>query len=522
MATLLRAPRVVHLAPRAVVASLAFALAIVAACGGPGPNHARPPDCKVEVLPNPPGEGYVEVGQMDFGAQVMFKSQYQYRSPYTLAADMRQQICAVGGDTPGIQFTESNVSGAMPQACPPTSATSVAAVCGRGASGIGCAISNGTTSGTDTVWQSGFSDANGWNGGPQYYSTVRFADINGDGNVDVCGRGSNGIDCAVANGTSFSGYSLWQSGFSDANGWAGGVQYYSTIQFADIDGDGRADVCGRGSNGIDCALSNGTSFGGYSLWQSGFSDANGWAGGAQYYSTIRFADINGDGLADVCGRGSNGIDCSLSNGTNFGSYSPRQSGFSDANGWNGGPQYYSTIQFADINGDGKADVCGRGSNGIDCALSNGSGFDNYSLWQSDFSDANGWTGQQYYSTIRFIDVNGDGKADVCGRGSTGIDCALSNGTSFGTATLWQQGFSDSNGWNAGPQYYSTIQFADINGDRRADVCGRGSTGIDCALSNGTSFGTATLWQAAFSDANGWSSAQYYSTIRLPDPLELPN
>jgi hypothetical protein len=97
MATMLRAPRVVHVAPRTVLASLA--LSIVAACGGPGPNHARPPDCKVEVLPNPPGDGYVEVGQMEFGGQAMFKSKYQYKSPYTLAADMRQQICAVGGDT---------------------------------------------------------------------------------------------------------------------------------------------------------------------------------------------------------------------------------------------------------------------------------------------------------------------------------------------------------------------------------------------------------------------------------------
>lgn len=96
MATLLRFPRVVHLAPHAGLAGLA--LALVAACGGPGPNHARPQDCKIEVLPNPPGDGYVEVGHMEF-ANAMFKPQYSYHSPYTLAADFRGQICAVGGDT---------------------------------------------------------------------------------------------------------------------------------------------------------------------------------------------------------------------------------------------------------------------------------------------------------------------------------------------------------------------------------------------------------------------------------------
>lgn len=97
MATLLRCPRVVHFAPHAGLAGLA--LALVAACGGPGPNHARPPDCKIQVLPNPPGDDYVEVGQMEFPGNAMFKPQYQYRSPYTLAAEMRQQICAAGGDT---------------------------------------------------------------------------------------------------------------------------------------------------------------------------------------------------------------------------------------------------------------------------------------------------------------------------------------------------------------------------------------------------------------------------------------
>src|SRR5258708_25694656 len=33
-----------------------------------------------------------------------------------------------------------------------------------------------------------------------------------------------------------------------------------------------------------------------------------------YYGSIRLADINGDGLADLCGRGPNGIVCAISNG----------------------------------------------------------------------------------------------------------------------------------------------------------------------------------------------------------------
>jgi hypothetical protein len=46
--------------------------------------------------------------------------------------------------------------------------------------------------------------------------------------------------------------------------------------------------------------------------------------------------------------------------------------------------------FADINGDGRADVCGRGIEGIYCKLSTGSGFGPIFLASSDFSDAQGW------------------------------------------------------------------------------------------------------------------------------------
>ncbi len=81
-----------------------------------------------------------------------------------------------------------------------------------------------------------------------------------------------------------------------------------------------------------------------------------------------------------------------------------------------------------------------------------------SVWQSSFSDANGWNAAPYYSTLRLVDVNSDAKADVCGRGLFGIDCAVSTGTSFGASNLWQASFSDANGWNAAP-YYSTIGFA---------------------------------------------------------------
>ena len=53
--------------------------------------------------------------------------------------------------------------------------------------------------------------------------------------------------------------------------------------FVDLDGDQRADVCGRSPNGIVCSKSTGDAFGSASLWSDFFGDANGWRGHSAYW-----------------------------------------------------------------------------------------------------------------------------------------------------------------------------------------------------------------------------------------------
>ncbi len=123
-----------------------------------------------------------------------------------------------------------------------------------------------------------------------------------------------------------------------------------------------------------------------------------------------------------------------------------------------------------------------------------------------------------WSTIQFPDVNGDGKADVCGRATDGIYCSLSNGAAdFGPATIWAPNFSNANGWDSSESYWGSIQFSDINGDGMADVCGRRIAGIECALSTGTAFGSASVWATAYSDAAGFNGdATRWATLQFPD------
>jgi len=85
-----------------------------------------------------------------------------------------------------------------------------------------------------------------------------------------------------------------------------------------------------------------------------------------------------------------------------------------------------------VNGDGKADVCGRGSGGVICGLNNGSGnFNTVTQWESNLSDAMAWNQAPYTSTPMLGDVNGDGKADLCGRGASNVLCEPSSGSTFG-------------------------------------------------------------------------------------------
>jgi MYXO-CTERM domain-containing protein len=338
------------------------------------------------------------------------------------------------------------------------------------------------------------------------YDASTTTDIDGDGTADLCARAAAGIRCV---GTTAAGLEEIVAGpeLSDQTGWAD-ASNWSTLRMGDLDGDGRADLCARADAGIRCWLSEGDGFSA-SIQGPPLADDVGWAA-PQYAGTLRMADIDGDGRDDLCARAAADFRCWPSTGDGFADPwllpdLSDEAGFDTAS-------RYGTIRMGDVDADNRVDVCARTADGMRCWRSTGSGFEG-PIEGPHWSDDAGWDRLEYWSTIRLVDLDGDRRADLCARSSTGLVCHLSTGDGFGPPIAGPQ-WSDDTGW-ADYDNYSTIRFGDLDGDGQRDVCARANAGIVCSRFEGDGFG-ATFTGPPLADASGWNAIRFYSTIRLID------
>ncbi len=312
------------------------------------------------------------------------------------------------------------------------------------------------------------------------------------------------------------GTNVWSSG--------GGSNRWSDITLADVDGNGLDDLCGRYGDSWGC-----------SLRPSNATDFEGWVEAREVRSfsrsTVRLVDVDRDGRADVCGRDVSGYRCLLSrpSGSSITFVAPTAANgarvtyvadMRSANGW-GSAQYESTVMLGRLEGARGLDVCARGSAGVICHFNIGATSPMVRSPQiaTDFSDANGWNRPEHFSTLTLADVNGDGRDDLCGRGGDGVYCALYDHLTraFGPATLWTTQFSDGAGWN-NPRYFASLRFADVNGDGAVDVCGRGGGGVYCGMSDarGSFMNAHAVMLTGLSDAAGFGDGARPMNLTLTD------
>jgi len=340
--------------------------------------------------------------------------------------------------------------------------------------GTQVALSNGQQFTASQTWIQNFSTDQGWS---DQDDDPRFvADLNGDGKADILGFNQQGTVTALSNGKGFQLRPTF-SAFGGNQGW--GTQSDNPRMIADVNGDHIMDIVGfKGDTQVALGTENG--FQPPTSWSSDFGAQQGWQ------NKIRtLADVNGDGLADVVGFGSDSVVVALSTGSAFASEgwsaAPYQH-FTDGQGWNTGQ---NQRMMADLNGDGLMDILGfsggtQSASGTVAALSTGSSFVDPASWSDNFGNPD-WTNSWNYRTV--ADVNGDGLADAVGFGNQQVQVGLSNTSSF-AGGAWQDldDFCQNQGWQVG----ANARFAvDVNGDGLADIVGFGSENVSVSLASGS-------------------------------------
>lgn len=355
----------------------------------------------------------------------------------------------------------------------------------------------GNTGYGDPVLLTGSFGASGGAGGWGSQTTYprMMADIDGDDRADIVGFGDSGVSASLGNGSGgFGSVYLASSGFgagASAGGWSNNTTY--PRMFGDVDGNGRDDIVGFGDGGVYIALAtSGGNFASPVFAYQGFGSGpsgGSWTSQELYPRTL--ADVNGDGRADIVGFGDGGVTVALAVGG--GNFAPPILGVAwfgagtAAGGWNSFNTFPRTL--ADMNNDGRADVVGFGSTGVQIAFARADGtfaspFLAFAGFGSDPS-AGGWT-DSFLFPRAVGDVNADGNMDLVGFGDAGIYVAFGDGEGAftdagGVVVDWFGTSAAAGGWSNTNFYPRMI--ADINGDGAADFIGFGENGVQSTLSD---------------------------------------
>ena len=243
----------------------------------------------------------------------------------------------------------------------------------------------------------------------------------------------------------------------------------SSVQFADINGDGKADylVVDPVTGAVHAWLNMGGTYGNW-----GWNDMGVVASGLAPGANVRFADINGDGKADylVVDPVTGAVHAWLNMGGTYGNW-----------GWNdmgviavgvGADPRNTTVSFADVNGDGRADylVTNIGTGAVSAWLSMGGGYGNWG-WNQMGQIASGVAANPLTTHVMFANVDCDRRAEY-----------LVVDDQSGSINAWTDGGGTAGNWNWNPRGQiaggvggpfgsppqNRLVLADLTGDGRAD------------------------------------------------------
>jgi hypothetical protein len=210
----------------------------------------------------------------------------------------------------------------------------------------------------------------------------------------------------------------------------------------------------------------------------------------QYGEALHFTDFNGDERLDLCraaGNAEGQVEVTCYNRKGDGSFSDAASfhqTLTGTTGWTGDWQYGEALHFTDFNGDGRVDLCSARGNAegfldVACFQRNAEGnFPEAPSFAQTLTGKGGWVDRwQYGEPLHFVDVNRDGRVDLCGAqgdaeasGQLHLYCFHRDAEGrFPEALSFEQRFA--RGWSNRYQYGEALHYTDIDGDGLVDVCG---------------------------------------------------
>ncbi|MCH2042068.1 MAG: FG-GAP-like repeat-containing protein [Saccharospirillaceae bacterium] len=371
------------------------------------------------------------------------------------------------------------------------------------------------------------------------YHTV---DLDNKYGEDICFYSDQDtLVCSMAQGN---GMFAFDEDMSDAFGYnKSHFDYYSALNFSDINGDGYADLCIADDSGIKCAINN----------KSGKLKAPAYIStGLNHETGYQLADVNRDGLADLCGASETEFFCYANNGG--GSYSSTKivlSSSSFAKEYQVYTPYldederkfkYIAPSLMDMNGDQIPDLCSVSNSQFQCragqysstnqlliATSPAQSVSIYRVIPDEFDtkftsvdlDVRSPNGKYFLAkeisnkfpayrktneritlTTRFQDVNSDGLVDLCYDYDGEFSCHLNTETGF-TEKKYKTTYSSLIAGldrNTTLSIISSLNFSDINTDGYPDLCLMKQDRQYCSYNNGSDFSEFAVRLRIVSDA----------------------
>ncbi|MEV0675116.1 VCBS repeat-containing protein [Actinosynnema sp. NPDC050436] len=247
--------------------------------------------------------------------------------------------------------------------------------------------------GSLTGWWNSNAFAGQWNApagiggvGSTDHTRLHFPDLDGDGRDDLVRVEGDGTLTAWRNNNAFAGQ--WS-----APATIGGVGStdHTRLRFGDLDGDGRDDLVRFEADGTLAAWRNNNALAG----QWGAPGTIGGVGSTDH-TRLRLADLDGDARADLVRVESDGLLTAWWNSNAF------------AGQWNSpvtiggvGTTDHTRIEFADLDGDNKADAIRAEANGTLTAWWNNNAF--AGQWNSPTNI--GGVGTTDHTRLRYPDLD---------------------------------------------------------------------------------------------------------------------